>query len=70
MPNSIHIDYGNIKYFQQYVDKDFKVEYLVYVGNMLGKHKLNVYGFGEWIGDPLPGIKREKPKQSEDKEEK
>jgi DNA-binding beta-propeller fold protein YncE len=29
LPNSIHIDYENVKYFQQYVDKNFKVEYLI-----------------------------------------
>lgn len=65
MPNSIYIDYKNVKYFQKYVDKDFRVEYLVYVGNMLGDHKLNVYGFGKWTGDPLPGIKRENPDKNE-----
>jgi len=62
LPSSIHIDYKNIKYFQQYVDKNFKVNYLIYVGNMLGDHKVNVYGFGEWIGKDLPNIPRQKIK--------
>ena len=65
MPSPVYIDYKNVKYFQKYVDKDFSVEYLVIVGNMLGDHKLNVYGFGEWTGDPLPGIESEKSDQNE-----
>jgi hypothetical protein len=56
LPNGIVIDYHNIDYFKKYADKDFKLKYIVYVGNMLGSHKLNVYGFGEWIGEPLPGV--------------
>lgn len=58
LPSSLHIDYDNIEYFQQFADKDFKVEYLVYVGNLLGDRKLNVYGFGHWIGAPLPVVER------------
>ena len=55
LPSSVHIDYDNTGYFQKYVDPDFKVKYLIYVGNMLGDHKLNVYGFGDWIGPALKG---------------
>jgi len=58
LPSSLHIDYDNVEYFNQYADKDFKLKYLVYVGNLLGDKKLNVYGFGEWIGAPLPAIER------------
>lgn len=58
LPSGLHIDYDNVPYFQPYVDKDFKVQYLVYVGNLLGDKKLNVYGFGEWIGPPLPPVER------------
>ena len=29
-------------------------KYLLYVGNMFGSNKLNVYGFGDWVGDDLP----------------
>ncbi len=54
LPSPVGIDYVNIDYFSQYVDKDFKVKYLVYVGNTAGVKKINVYGFGEWIGPPLP----------------
>jgi len=57
LPMGLYIDYYNAEYFKEYVDKDFDVEYLVYVGNMLGDKKLNVYGFGKWIGAKLPEIK-------------
>lgn len=55
LPSGVHIDYENIPYFQQFVDKDFKLKYLLYVGNTFGRHKINVYGFGEWVGPPLAG---------------
>jgi hypothetical protein len=62
LPNSVHIDYDNVKYFQKYADKDFSIKYLIYVGNMLGDHKVNIYGFGEWTGKPLPKVPRKRIK--------
>jgi len=53
LPGGVHIDYENVEYFDSYSDKDFQLKYLVYVGNLLGSKKLNIYGFGEWIGPPL-----------------
>ena len=50
MPAGVHIDYANATYFSEFVDKDFRLQYILYVGNMFGPRKLNVYGFGEWIG--------------------
>lgn len=58
LPSGLHIDYDNVAYFNQFADKDFRLKYLVYVGNLLGDKKLNIYGFGEWIGAPLPVIER------------
>lgn len=58
LPSGLHLDYDNVEHFSQYADKDFKVKYLVYVGNLLGDKKLNVYGFGEWVGAPLPVVER------------
>jgi DNA-binding beta-propeller fold protein YncE len=55
LPAGIAIDDNNAAYFQKLADPDFKLEYLVYVTNMFGKSKLNVYGFGHWIGESLPG---------------
>ena len=56
LPSGLHLDYDNVDYFKQYVDPNFKVDYLVYVGNLLGDHKVNIYGFGNWIGKPLPPV--------------
>jgi outer membrane protein assembly factor BamB len=55
LPAGIHIDYRNAQYFSNFADKDFRLKYLVYVGNMYGSKKLNVYGFGDWVGERLPG---------------
>ncbi len=57
MPAGVHIDYDNVGYFSKYADPDFKLEYLIYVGNLLGGHKLNVYGFGKWTGASLKGYR-------------
>lgn len=51
LPGGVHVDYDNIEYFNKFADKEFKVNYLLYVCNMSGPNKLNVYGFGEWLGD-------------------
>jgi DNA-binding beta-propeller fold protein YncE len=56
LPLGISIDYENIEFFSKYADKDFKLKYIVYVGNMVGRHRLNVYGFGKWIGEKLPDV--------------
>ena len=51
LPAGVHIDYENIEYFNKFADKNFKLKYLVYVCNMSGPHKVNVYGFGDWVGE-------------------
>lgn len=56
LPGGVHIDYDNVEAFAKYADPDFKIKYLIYVGNMLGEHKLNVYGFGEWTGTSFKGV--------------
>jgi DNA-binding beta-propeller fold protein YncE len=53
LPNALYIDYDNVEYFKEFADKNFDVEYLVYVGNTWGPVRLNVYGFGSWSGRPL-----------------
>ncbi|MCP4668021.1 MAG: hypothetical protein GY849_16855 [Deltaproteobacteria bacterium] len=57
LPSGIHIDYENVGYFKRYVDRDFKIEYLIYVANTFGRSKIGVYGFGKWVGPPLSGEK-------------
>ncbi len=48
LPAGIAIDYHNVPFFQRFADPRFKLKYLVYVCNMAGVNKLNVYGFGDW----------------------
>jgi hypothetical protein len=55
LPAGIAVDDNNVAYFQKFAYPDFKLEYLVYVTNMFGKNMLNVYGFGHWTGESLPG---------------
>jgi DNA-binding beta-propeller fold protein YncE len=51
LPSAVNIDYHNVTYFKNFIDKNFRVKYLLYVSNMFGSRKLNVYGFGDWLGD-------------------
>ena len=60
LPASLHIDYENVDYFENFADKDFHLEYVVYVGNMFGPTCLNVYGFGQWSGPFIQGEADEK----------
>ena len=46
LPADIVIDYGNVAFFQSYVDPNFKLEYLIFVSNQYGPRKVAVYGFG------------------------
>lgn len=51
LPSAVNIDYHNVPYFKNFIAKNFRVKYLLYVSNMFGSRKLNVYGFGDWLGD-------------------
>lgn len=59
LPVGIAIDDKNTMYFQKYADPDFKLDYLVYVTSMFGRNMVNVYGFGHWVDEDLPGIGRQ-----------
>ena len=48
LPSGVHIDYDNLAYFSQYIDPNFRAEYLVYVTNQAGPFKINIYAFGEY----------------------
>lgn len=61
LPSAIYVDDKNTEYFQRYADKDFKIRYLVMVSSMLGEKKLNIYGFGDWIGEKMPETDPAKP---------
>jgi len=57
LPSGIAVDRDedNTAWFQKFADPNFKLEHLVYVTNLFGKDMLNVYGFGHWVGESLPG---------------
>ncbi|MHA1939418.1 MAG: hypothetical protein ACW97O_14500, partial [Candidatus Thorarchaeota archaeon] len=65
LPTGVHIDYGNVEYFNEFSDQAFKLKYVLYVTNMFGQNKLNVYGFGKWVGPPLTGEAEEKVEKTE-----
>jgi sugar lactone lactonase YvrE len=46
MPAGLAIDATSLPAFRSYVDKDFVPEYLLFVANQFGKHKIGVYAFG------------------------
>ncbi len=58
LPAGVYIDYYNVDYFQKYADKDFKIKYLIIVGNLVSDRRIGIYGFGEWIGPPLTGTSK------------
>jgi sugar lactone lactonase YvrE len=68
LPAGVHIDYTNVQYFAKFADKDFRLKYIFYVVNSFGGNKLNVYGFGEWVGPSLTGKAEEKLEKAEDLE--
>jgi hypothetical protein len=35
---------------------------------MLGENKFNVYGFGDWIGAPLPAIQKKETREKSEQE--
>ena len=45
LPAGIVIDYSCLDYFRQYVNKDFTLQYLIFVSNQFGPDKIGVYGF-------------------------
>lgn len=50
LPAKVFIDYDNIRYFQQYAEPKFEIEYLVFVTNQFGNSMVNVYGVGREHG--------------------
>ena len=48
LPAKVALDYENLSYFQKYVDRSFKLKYLIFVTNQFGPDKVNVYGFIEY----------------------
>jgi DNA-binding beta-propeller fold protein YncE len=54
LPAGITIDYDNMKYFEQYVDPNFAMEFLVFVTSQFGDRQVNVFAFGKEKGQKYP----------------
>ncbi len=54
LPAKVAIDYDNVRYFQQYADPRFEIEYLILVVNQFGDRMVNVFGFGKERGKKYP----------------
>ena len=50
LPAKVYISYEGIEHFAGYSSPDFRIEYLIFVTNQYGPNKVNVYGFGEYLG--------------------
>ena len=48
LPSTLAIDATSLPYFQKYVHKDFKAEYLLFVISQYGPRLVNVYAFGSF----------------------
>ena len=46
LPSTLTIDKTSLPYFQRYLHKDFRAEYLVIVASQYGTRLINVYAFG------------------------
>ena len=47
LPAKVSIDYENVRYFEQYADPNFLLEYVILVTSQFGDRLVNVYGFGK-----------------------
>jgi DNA-binding beta-propeller fold protein YncE len=54
LPAKVVVDYDHIKYFRNYADPDFDIEYLVFVSSQFGDRLINVYAFGKKKGERYP----------------
>ncbi|NQT50555.1 hypothetical protein HQ576_00805 [bacterium] len=50
LPAKVAISLEGIEHFARYASPDFRVEYLIFVSSQLGPNKINVYGFGTYLG--------------------
>lgn len=48
LPSTLAIDTTSIPYFQKYVHKSFKVDYLMFVASQYSERLINVYAFGSF----------------------
>ncbi len=48
LPATVAVDTTSMPYFRQYIHKDFKAEYLLFVSSQYGQHLISVYAFGSF----------------------
>jgi DNA-binding beta-propeller fold protein YncE len=54
LPAKVAIDYDNVRYFQDYAQPSFQIEYLLLVTSQFGDKMVNVYAFGKEKGRKYP----------------
>jgi hypothetical protein len=74
LPAKVAVDYDNVKYFQQYAEPNFEIEYLLLVTNQFSPRRINVYGFGKekgrtYLTDEEMMKEREEKQQKEKQKE-
>jgi hypothetical protein len=65
LPAKVSVNYDDIRYFQQYADPNFEIEYLVLVTSQFGDNMVNVFGFGKEKGKRYPTDEELKDKLDE-----
>jgi len=50
LPAKVAIDYDNLRYFQEYVQPGFQVEYIILVTSQFGRRRVNVLAYGKEQG--------------------
>jgi sugar lactone lactonase YvrE len=48
LPTTLAVDASSLPYFEKYIHKDFRAEYLLFVASQYGKHLISVYAFGSF----------------------
>jgi len=69
LPAKITIDYDNLQYFQQYLEPNFRPQYLILVTSQFGSRLVNVLAYGQQKGKTYP-TDAELFKQIEEKRKK
>jgi DNA-binding beta-propeller fold protein YncE len=54
LPAKVAVDYDNLKYFEKYVQRGFRAEYLIFVTSQVGERRVNVLAFGQEEGKTYP----------------
>ncbi len=45
LPAGLYVDYDDVKLFEKYVAPGYTLDYVIFVTNQVGPHKVSVYGF-------------------------